>query len=197
VILRGAAESCLIMKAKSLNKPDSILRAAAPSPEAQSSEKSVPAPAPRPVLIFKQILVPIDFSESSAGALEYALVLAQKFEAKLILLHVVEPAVYPENYLMTPATLDEANQNSLVAGRERLAVFRQRATAQGLPVEALVRMGRAQSEIPDTAKATGTDLIVMGTHGHSGIKHVLLGGTAERVVRQSPCPVLTVRHPGP
>jgi universal stress protein A len=57
----------------------------------------------------------------------------------------------------------------------------------------LSRMGRAHSEIPDTAKALGADLIVMGTHGYTGLKHMLLGSTAERVVRQAPCPVLTVR----
>jgi len=143
---------------------------------------------------FRQILVPIDFSECSTAALEHALALAGKFEAKVTLLHVVEPAVYPENYLLTPTMLDEANQNLLAAGRERLAKFEAMARAAGCAVEILVRMGRAASEIPDTANATGTDLIVLGTHGHDGLKHALLGGTAERILRHAPCPVLTVRH---
>jgi nucleotide-binding universal stress UspA family protein len=72
----------------------------------------------------------------------------------------------------------------------------QKAKDNERSIETLVRMGRAQSEIPDTAKAIGADLIVLGTHGYSGPKHALLGGTAERVVRQAACPVLTVRRSG-
>jgi nucleotide-binding universal stress UspA family protein len=181
------------MKTKSANK-----QASTPPPLHSGQE---PAPeAPEPVLAsrplsLKQILVPIDFSDCSISALGYARALAQKFGAKLVLLNVVEPAAYPENYLVTPASLDEANQNLLAAAQERLGIVKQRAIAHGLTVEALVRMGRAQSEIPDTAKAIGADLIVMGTNGYSRVKQVLLGGTAERVVRHSTCPVLTVRHP--
>lgn len=119
--------------------------------------------------------------------------LARNFHARLVLLHVVEPAVYPDSYLVAASTLEETSDKLMAASRERLAAIRERPALQGLSVELLVRMGRAQSEIPDTAKATGSDLIVMGTHGYSGLKHVLLGGTAERVVRHSQCPVLTVR----
>ncbi len=183
------------MKSKSANKPESTA-ISGPSAEARVLEQPAAVHSPNLTLTFKRILVPIDFSDCSLGALHYALVLAEKFAAKLIFLHVVEPAVYPENYLVTPATMDETNQNLLAAARERLAEVKQKATAHGLSTETLVRMGRAQSEISDTAKATGTDLIVMGTHGYSGLKQVLLGGTAERVVRHSTCPVLTVRHPG-
>ena len=177
------------MKPKSLHKPESPPRSCEAPQEPAESTSVV-----RSTLTLKQLLVPIDFSACSVKALEYALGLAQKFAARLILLHVVEPAVYPENYLVTPATLDEANQNLMTAGRERLAVLSQRASSEGLSTESLVRMGRAHSEIPDTAKATATDLIVMGTHGHAGLKHVLLGSTAERVMRHSPCPVLMVRQ---
>jgi nucleotide-binding universal stress UspA family protein len=151
--------------------------------------------SPRPAPTLKSILVPIDFSDCSLSALDYASLLARKFQAKLVLLHVVEPAVYPENYLMNPATLDEANRNLIASSRERLARLRHRTADPGLVTETLVRMGRAQSDISDTANATGADLIVMGAHGSSGLKNVVLGGTAERVLRHSPCPVLTVRHP--
>jgi nucleotide-binding universal stress UspA family protein len=64
-----------------------------------------------------------------------------------------------------------------------------------LRMEILVRIGHAHSEIPDTASALNVDLIVMGTHGYAGLKHVLLGSTTERVVRHAACPVLTVRLP--
>jgi nucleotide-binding universal stress UspA family protein len=183
------------MRSKSSNKPDPAPHPN-PSKEDFTQDKSRLPSSSRPVATFKLILVPIDFSDCSAAALDYALALAQKLESKIMLLHIVEPAAYPENYLLTPATLDEANQNLMAAGREKLATLEQKAKGHERSIETLVRMGRAQSEIPDTAKAIGADLIVLGTHGYSGPKHALLGGTAERVVRQAPCPVLTVRHAG-
>ena len=144
----------------------------------------------RPPLSLKRILVPIDFSDSSISALDYALGLAEKFGAKLTLLHVVEP-VYLESSLMNPELLEYTNQNRLAAGRDRLLGL---PAMEGLvAVETLVRMGRAQSEIADTAKATASDLIVMATHGHEGIERVALGGTTERVLRLAPCPVLVIR----
>ncbi len=156
------------------------------------------APAHRhslPSLHLKRILVPIDFSECSVRALDYALAFAEQFAAKIILLHVVEPAVYPENYLAAPATLQEVQENLLQVGRDHLAELNRKRVGHRSEAELLVRIGRAHSEIPDTAKAMGADLIVIGTHGHTGLKHVLLGSTAERVVRYASCPVLTVRHP--
>jgi universal stress protein A len=150
-------------------------------------------------LLIKRVLVPIDFSDCSVHALDYALALAERFEAKVILLHVVEPAAYSDHYLSGPAAVDETNQNLLQAGRERLDEVNKKRVAHRVGSEALVRIGRAHSEIPDTAKAMAADLIVLGTHGYTGLRHVLLGSTAERVVRQAPCPVLTVRlaSPGP
>src|SRR5581483_3841212 len=182
---------CLKMKAKFVCKspPGSEATASVEGPGPQKCSSSRPVPTP------KQILVPIDFSECSASALDYALMLARNFHARLVLLQVVEPAVYPDSYLMAPTTMEETNNNLMTASRDRLAAVRQQPALQGIAVELLVRMGRAQSEIPDTAKATGSDLIVMGTHGHGGLKHALLGGTAERVIRHSHCPVLTVRGP--
>lgn len=180
------------MKAKSDTKPGYNR---VPQSREERSLSQKPVPATDLILTLKRILVAIDFSDCSLAALHYALALAGKFAANLILLHVVEPAVYPENALMTAATLDESNQHLFAVARERLAQMKHKAVAHGLSAETLVRMGRAQSEIADTAKATGTDLIVMGTHGYNRLKQVLLGGTAERVVRHSPCPVLTIRHP--
>ena len=179
------------MKSKASIKPDSALPVTGPSAARPSSTD-----APRPLPAFKQVLVPIDFSECSANALDFALALGQKFGTKITLLNVVEPAIYPENYLLAASTLDETNRNLLATGRERLEPFRQRVRAAGLSVETLVRMGRAQSEICDTAKAIGSDLIVMGTHGGVGHTPILLGGTAERVLRHSPCAVMSVRKPG-
>ena len=146
-------------------------------------------------LKIERILVPIDFSDCSNKALEYALAFAEQFEASLILLHVVEPAVYPESYMLVQPATDEMNQDLVKAGRERLAALGRKRVGSRVRTETLVRLGRAHSEIPDTAKALNADLIIIGTHGYTGIKHVLLGSTAERVVRYASCPVLTVRLP--
>jgi len=143
----------------------------------------------------KQILVPIDFSDCSLRALDLASLIAQPFGAKLTLLHVVEPAVYQQNFLGITPPLEESNQTLVESGRERLAAVSRKRVGYRLRTESLVRVGRAHSEIPDTASALSADLIVMGTHGYTGLKHVLLGSTAERVVRHAACPVLTVRLP--
>jgi universal stress protein A len=174
-------------------------------PETTTEEFSVQPPAERAAASAKttadplklaRLLVPVDFSDCSLRALEYALALAERFGSKIVLLHVVEPAVYPENYLVASPALDETNQNLLESARERLQELRHKRIGHRIQAETLVRMGRAHSEIPDTAKALGADLIVLGTHGYTGLKHALLGSTAERVVRQGPCPVLTVRYTG-
>ena len=192
---QGAATS-YIMKSKAANKPNAAA-GSEPTEKAAIPHKTILDSAERSSWRLKKILVPIDFSDCSLGALEYALALAKKIGAEIMLLHVVEPPVYGENYMKTTASLEDGNQDLLNQGRERLAELSQKTTAQGCHAEALVRMGRAQSEITDTAKAIGTDLIVIGTHGSSEPKLSLLGGTAERVVRHSLCPVLTVRHAGP
>jgi nucleotide-binding universal stress UspA family protein len=141
-----------------------------------------------------RILVPLDFSDCSLHALDYAVAFNEKFNAKLILLHVVEPTVFPDNYLNITATLDETNQNLVENGRERLAALVRKKMGGKVNVDILVRMGRAHSEIPDTAKALGVGLIIISTHGYTGLKHALLGSTAEKVLRCASCPVLTVSN---
>ncbi len=157
--------------------------------------------SPRPAAArfhLRSLLVPVDFSGCSLSAVDYALGLAQPFGATVTLLHVVEPAVFPENHLMSPPEVDETNRSLIEAGRERLAsVIRQRRGNDRVSIESLVRLGRAHSEISDTAKALGIDLIVMATHGSTGLRSALMGSTAERVVRGAPCPVLTVRAADP
>jgi nucleotide-binding universal stress UspA family protein len=147
-----------------------------------------------PALI-KKILVAVDFSGRSTQVIEYAALFARAFNAKLTLLHVVEPAVYPNEYSMNPSTLDEANQGVLTSSQERLSAWKQQSPLHGLAVEVLVRMGRAHSEIPDTAKAIDSNLIIMGSHRHSELTRALGTGTAERVARNACCPVLLVGGP--
>jgi nucleotide-binding universal stress UspA family protein len=149
------------MKPKSLGKSPagarSTLSAEPPPQHSATTVKLTPG-----ILSLKHILVPIDFSECSGCALNYALTLAQKLEA-LGLLRIVEPSVYADDNLLTPTMPDETNQHLMTVSRERLMALKAQVTQHGLAVEDLVRMNRAQSKIPDTAKATGADLIVMGT----------------------------------
>ena len=142
-----------------------------------------------------KILVPVDFSDFSTKAVDYALAFAEQFEARIILLHVVEPAVYPESTMLVATALDDLNNDLRQVAQERLSELRRGRIGERAPSELLVRMGRAFSEIAAAAADLDVDLIILATHGYTGLKHVLLGSTAERVVRHAPCPVLTVRDP--
>lgn len=143
-------------------------------------------------LRLKKILVPVDFSDFSAKALKYAARFAEQFGATLVLVHVVEPVRYPESVLIPPE-MEEANRERLKLARASLAEFVKQQVPAGIATEALTRLGHPFSEIGTAAKECDVDLIVIATHGHTGLKHLFLGSTAERVVRLAPCPVLTVR----
>lgn len=148
-------------------------------------------------LNLKRILCPVDFSESSDHAMRYAAALAETFGAELTLLHVVAPviAALPGETAL-PDTL-QADVDELVdACRERLEQTVGKLAANGLPVQHKILNGVPFVEIIRYARDTEMDLIVMGTHGRTGLGHLLIGSVAERVVRKSPCPVLTVKHPG-
>ena len=146
--------------------------------------------------MFTRILVPTDFSEPSEAALDYARVLAGKFGASLHLLHVFDAplaagAVSPEGFI---AESPEVHARLFEDARTRL---QRRITATdrnqyGAKTEIVT--GSSPESIVNYARERGIDLIVMGTHGRTGIAHVLLGSVAERLVRTAPCPVLTVRH---
>ncbi|MCA8955242.1 MAG: universal stress protein [Planctomycetes bacterium] len=137
-----------------------------------------------------KILVPIDFSDSSEKAISYGLELARAFSARLLLAHVMELPFAPVPIGMgtvPPVMVDDIKPEVL----ERLKSFGTAAT--GVEVEYLLREGTPFVEIIQMARDAAADLIVMPTHGRSGLSHVLIGSTAERVVRKAPCPVLVVR----
>ena len=158
------------------------------------SPKSVPAP-PAASTEYQVILVPLDFSAPSERALAHAARLARDGSGKLILLHVVEPIV-PSN--LAVASLVMEDDKVAAACRAHLdEIVRRHKLGAGLVEKVLVRFGRAYHEICDAATTLRADLIVISTHGYTGLKHVLLGSTAERVVRHAPCPVLVIRHKAP
>ncbi|MCX6905712.1 MAG: universal stress protein [Verrucomicrobia bacterium] len=147
-----------------------------------------------PPLTLKKILVPIDFSDLSKAALPWATFMAAPFNAELILLHVVEE--FPIDYLvgrelMSHTIIPLIKQAE--ADLNRLAGSLRKKT--GLNISAVVRDGKPFEEICHAAKALAADLVVLTTHGYTGLKHVWLGSTAERVVRHAHCPVLAVREP--
>jgi nucleotide-binding universal stress UspA family protein len=143
-----------------------------------------------------RILVPTDFSKHSENALSYAAAFAEKFSAELYLLHVVQNLALfiPDAITVAPPIAPPVEQ-FLTAARAALDRVVQERNLKQLTIRPEVREGTPFYEIIRFAQENDIDLIVMGTHGHSGLAHVLLGSTAEKVVRKAPCPVLTVRHP--
>jgi len=143
-----------------------------------------------------RILVPIDFSKFSDNALAYACAFAEQFGSELHLLHVLQDvvAMMPEPGLFVPPSGDWLEDLEKSA-REELDKLPGSDAAGKLTVVREVRQGAPFVEVIHYAREHGVDLIVLGTHGRSGLAHVLLGSVAEKVVRKAPCPVLSVRHP--
>lgn len=141
----------------------------------------------------RRILVPIDFSDHSKKALQYAIPFAEQFRSSIDLLYVVEPTVYPADFSFGqvgfPSVEDELRQR----GAEELQVLIKNEIGTRVESRFAVRTGKAFNEIDQYAQEEGIDLVIIATHGHSGMEHVLFGSTAEKVVRYAPCPVLVVR----
>ncbi|MFO0915473.1 MAG: universal stress protein [Pirellulales bacterium] len=136
----------------------------------------------------KKILFPTDFSPASEAALPLAMSLARDTGATLVMVHVIEPpAVYSAGdfAIGVPAPADVT--------RESLEAMR--VPDPNIPVERRVIDGEPGRAILELANTLGVDLIVMGTHGRSGIRRLLMGSVAEEVLRGAKCPVLTYRHP--
>lgn len=140
-----------------------------------------------------KILVPLDFSAHSTRALEFAVDLARRYDARLELVHVFDISVFtmPDGMPMfAPGQFDEimADIQRLLAGAKHDAL-----AGGALLVETKLLEGKPELEILSFAREGKFDLIVLGTHGRSGLKHLLLGSVAERIVRGAPCPVFTVK----
>jgi universal stress protein A len=142
---------------------------------------------------FRKILVPVDFSAHSEQVVRLAAGVAQLDDGALEILHVHDPVAYP---LPSGYVLYTAQQlGALLDGyQQRLHGMKELAHASGATaVETHLRQGIAYADICQFAREGAFDLIVMGTHGRTGLGHLLLGSVAERVLRRAPCPVLTVR----
>ena len=144
-----------------------------------------------------RILVPVDFSPHSEFALRYATALASRFGASLHLLHVVEDPIatgaWGSETVIPDLTL---LRRELIADAEgALLPYRDEVERAQVPVVTTVRMGLTSHTILEYAATLGIDLIVMGTHGRTGMAHLFMGSVAERVLRHAPCPVVTLRDP--
>lgn len=145
----------------------------------------------------KRILCPVDFSETSDLALLYAISLARAYDAELEVVHVVAPPVTSlpgEHYLGNFVQVDM--KALATACHERVdSLLADAPCLEKLQVTPTVVCGNPYVEIIRIATEKAADLLVMGTHGRSGLEHLLIGSVAERVVRKAPCPVLTVKKP--
>ena len=141
-------------------------------------------------LKFGRILVPSDVSDASKKALRYAARFAEQFHSRVILVHVLEPTMSAD-FATFPLALDE--DKVVEAARNRLLHLAKGFLDERQIDSVIVRRGSPFHEIAEAAQELRVDLIILATHGYSGIKRALLGSTAERVVRHAQCPVMTVR----
>ena len=142
-----------------------------------------------------RIVVPVDFSRTSLQALEYAADLAKPFAPEVVAVFVSEPIVYasPSDLYGASTNLAMLQKEQELYGRKQLTRLQQRFGARIPKLRTALLTGTADVAITEAAKKLKGDLIVMSTHGRTGLSHLLLGSVAEKVVRTAPCPVLTVR----
>ncbi|MDF0667695.1 MAG: universal stress protein [Nitrospira sp.] len=138
---------------------------------------------------FKQIAVPIDFSDCSLDAVGYGVQIAKKFDASLILLHSLEPLSYGID--LTFGHTAEQNRQQIVT---RLKLVADEVQSQGVSVRTVIRGGLPADSILDFIDSSDCDLVVMGTHGRRGLSHLVKGSVAEAVLRRASCPVLAAKY---
>jgi len=145
--------------------------------------------------MFKKILCPVDFSEYTENIVNYAVEIAKKFNSELHLLHIIPNLNYftPYESFMTPENIIALERN---IEKEIEKDFDKISKKIDIPFKKVIKSGVTFVEIINYIKEESISLVVMGTHGRSGIEHILIGSVAEKVVRKSPCPVLTIRPEG-
>lgn len=145
-------------------------------------------------LKISKILVPVDFSEYSKMALDYAVQFSKKFNSELILVYVIEPIVYPSDFGLGQIPINQVDFEIQSKAEEELRKLIEEKIPTDIKASYTVRTGKPFLEIINAAQENDCDLIIIATHGHTGIEHILFGSTAEKVVRKSTIPVLIVRE---
>lgn len=177
------------MKIKPMDKKGSVTVELGRKDDALLAGAAQPKAHPLPI---RKILVPVDFSEYSYKSLDYATAFAEESGAQIILLHVV-----PLNYVDTDLIAfdySELSKEAATSCENRLQKLREERIGPKLEVKTAGRIGRPVEEILAAAREWEVDLIIMSTHGYTGLKHAFLGSTTENIVRYAPCPVLTLRQ---
>lgn len=142
-----------------------------------------------------KVLISTDFSEAAAKALPYAISLAQEYGAELHIVHVVEDSLYYAQFVYDGAPFDPTVLiEGLVEDRKKKLAEVLKQIPAGVKAQTHLRRGVVATEIIAAAKDSDADVVVIATHGRTGFKHLIFGSVAERVVRECPCPVLTVRE---
>jgi universal stress protein A len=180
------------MKIKPARKPSRGVLVELGPGEAQLPETAA-RPEFNPLAPFKlqRVLVPVDFSDCSHKALQYALPFAKAFDATITILHVVEPFYLVPEMAGVDVVLIE---KQLREGGERQLAALRKEVGDSAAAETLLRVGRPEAEILKAARELASDLIILSTHGRTGLAHVFMGSTAEQIVRRAGCPVLVVRE---
>ncbi len=145
--------------------------------------------------MISRILVPIDFSDYSKNALKYAVDFAKIFKAKIFLIYVIEPIIYPADFSIGQVTIPTPDVDMHSRAQNELDLLAKSFNEYSVEVETMIKSGKPFVEINETASEKNIDLIIIASHGHTGVEHLLFGSTAEKVVRKAPCPVLTLREP--
>lgn len=141
----------------------------------------------------KKVLFSTDFSQDADEVLSYAISVAEKYGAEIDILHVVHQLADMTNFYVPHMSFDVIEAEMEDAARANLEKVCKEKLEGKIPYSISIRKGVPYREIISASEESGSDIIVMGTHGHTGIDHVLFGSTAEKVVRNSKVPVLTVR----
>jgi len=143
----------------------------------------------------KKVLVPIDFSDYSKSSLRYSVNFVRCFKADLILIYVIEPVIYPPDFSMGQIAVPAVDAEIDKRAYEELNKLAKTEVPADMNVRTIIKTGKPFVEIIETAAEENIDLIIIATHGRSGVEHILFGSTADKVIRKAPCPVLTVRDP--
>ncbi len=156
------------------------------------SRKRATAGKVPPPLHIRRILVPIDFSTYSKNALRYAVPMARAFGASLHLVYVVEPTIYPADLGFGQVVLPGVEEELREKGAGELKKLVDREIPDTVKATSVVRTGKPHQEIITEAQERNVDLIIVASHGHTGVEHILFGSTAARLVRLADCPVITI-----
>jgi nucleotide-binding universal stress UspA family protein len=143
----------------------------------------------------KRVLVPIDFSDYSKNSLKFAVSFIKRFNAELYLIYVIEPVIYPPDFSMGQIAIPSVDAEIDKRAFTELESLAKSEIPSEVKCKCIVKTGKPFLEIIETAKEENIDLIIIASHGHTGVEHILFGSTAEKVVRKAPCPVLSFRDP--